>query len=509
MCGLLLSLSAFVCFAQSGPAPAASALQQAEKALFAARYKVAAELYTEILKKDPSQSDAHCGLVRALIEDHRSKEAYAAAEEAIRRNPESAGALTAAGLAAYRAAELSKAEQYFNAARRIAPGHPGALMGLAGLNAAFSRYKTARELALAAYDRSPGDPDLIIAYANTLHGAAHVAALQKVLAILDPDTKEAHDLRAHVANDLAIGDRKLRRLLTPYQAGKVKLFRIMNGPTHFWAVGVRVRLNQKESAQLLLDTGASGIAVSPKLAERAGLERLGDQATDARGIGDENPRSSHGYLAQEVQMGDVKFANYPISVFRTAKSADYDGLIGADVFRRFVVTIDFPRLELLLAPRPVDATPSDEPRDAAPAAAGFHRAVRFGNHLTVYTFINDGPATLFLIDSGASSNLIDTEIGRRSVKVHRQDDVHLTGVQGKVKQTSYSDHAKIVFAGFRQDNPSLWAISLEKVSDSLGAALGGILGMPVLRQMKLTIDYHEGTVRFEYVKDPTGVFAHH
>jgi hypothetical protein len=34
--------------------------------------------------------------------------------------------------------------------------------------------------------------------------------------------------------------------------------------------------------------------------------------------------------------------------------------------------------------------------------------------------------------------------------------------------------------------------------DGSGVGISGILGMPVLRQMKLTIDYRNGAVRFEY-----------
>jgi tetratricopeptide (TPR) repeat protein len=499
---LIFCLAVLACLAQPSQPPDAGPLRDAEKALFAARYKTAAELYAEALKRDSAASNAYYGLVRALIEDHRSREAYAAAEEALKRSPQTVGTQTAAGLAAYRKGDLAKAEQHFLAARRMEAGYPGALLGLAYVHGAYSRFKTARNLRLAAYQRSPGDPELMIARAGTLKGAEHLAALQKALAILDPETEQARNLRAHIASDLAIGDRKLRVLASPYEASRIKLFRILAGPSHSWGVGVRVRLNQRQTAQLLLDTGASGIAVSPKLAARAGLERLGDQATDAKGIGDQDARASYRYLAQELRMGEVVFANYPVSVFRAAKSADFDGLIGADVFQRFVVTIDFPRLELALAPRPggENSTDSEEPWDAGPPAAGFHRAVRFGNHLSVPTFVNNGPATLFLLDSGAAGNLIDTAVGRQSTKVRRDDRVIIAGVQGKVKETSRADDIKLVFAGFRQDNPYLVAISLEKTSDSLGVALGGILGMPVLSHMKLTIDYREGTVHLEYAK---------
>jgi hypothetical protein len=50
----------------------------------------------------------------------------------------------------------------------------------------------------------------------------------------------------------------------------------------------------------------------------------------------------------------------------------------------------------------------------------------------------------------------------------------------------------------RHDNPDLIAINLEKLGDSAGVAVAGILGMPVLIQTKLSIDYRNGTVRLEY-----------
>jgi len=52
----------------------------------------------------------------------------------------------------------------------------------------------------------------------------------------------------------------------------------------------------------------------------------------------------------------------------------------------------------------------------------------------------------------------------------------------------------------RQDNPVLTAISLKKTSDSMGAGLGGVLGMPVLSRMVRTIDHLKGAVGFEFVK---------
>jgi len=392
--GLILFSAALACFAQSSQTAGVSPLQDAEKELFAARYKTAAQLYAQVLERDRAGPDAYYGLVRALIGDHRSAEAYAAAEDALRNSPQTAGAQTAAGLAAYRKGDLAQAESCFRAALRLDPEYAGALDGLASVCRAFSRLKTARDLQLAAYRKSPRDPELMIAHANTLKGAEHVAALREALSILDPESEQARALRAHIANDLAIGDRQVSRLTSPYDAGRIKLFRILDGPSRLRGIGMRVQLNRRQTLSLLLDTGASGISVSPKVAERAGLELLGDQSSETKGIGDERTQASYRYIVSELRIGDVLFADYPVSVFRAAQSPNYDGLIGADVFRRFVVTIDFPHLDLFLAPRP-GGDSAGEPIDAGPLAAGFHRAVRVGDHLALPTFINSGPATLF------------------------------------------------------------------------------------------------------------------
>ena len=493
----VIALLAAAALAPQARAAEDELLQRAEQELFAARFQEAARLYQEVLAHNSAEFRAFPGLVRALIEGHRSKEAYQAAERALQAAPETAAAKTAAGLAAYRQADISKAQNLFLAALKLDPRDAAALHGLANVNRAVSRFQSARVLDLDAYKIRPDDPALIVAYANTLEGAPHVAALQKALAILDPETERGRSLRSHIAGDLALGDRKTRQLVSPYAAASIKLQEIRSTPTHKMGVGLRVQFNGGKPLTLLLDTGASGIGISPKLAGRAGLEQLGNEAADMKGIGDNDSELFYRYIASQVRIGDVIFSNYPVSVFRAAASSDYDGLIGADVFRQFLVTIDCRRAEISLEPR-ADATDPDDPGQAADAGApapGFHRVLRFGNHLAVPTEVNGGPSALFLVDSGASANLIDTETAARIRKTYRDGQIRVKGVQGEVKEVSLANSVDLVFAGFRQSNASLIGISLEKMSDSLGAAFGGILGVPTLGQLRITIDYRTGTVR--------------
>jgi hypothetical protein len=391
----------------ASPAPGVvspDAIQQAEQDLFAARYDRAAELYY--------------GAVRALIGAYRGHEACSG--------------------------DLTRAEACFRKALNINTKYAAALSGWALLYSSTSKFKTAQALTIAAYQASSGDPRLIAAWANALRGEEHIAALQRALAIYDPDSREARGLRAYVARDKAVGKRTLRRLTTPYQSYQMKLVPISAGGGQPYGVGVRAQLNKGHTVLLILDTGASGISISPKAAEKAGLEVLSDESTEAHGIGSQKPPEAFGYLAGEVTIGDLQFADFPVATFRGAKTSGYDGIIGADVFQRFL-----------------------------------------------------GTSRLFLIDSGAYGNLIDADVAKASTKGRGDYQTELRGIQGRADKVFRASQVSLVFAGFRQDNSDLLATSLEALGDESGVGNGGILGMPVLRQVKMTIDYRNGAVRFE------------
>ncbi len=471
---------------------------QAEQELFAARFDKAADLYAGLVKSDPTWAPGYYGWERALLGAYRAQDAYAAAEAAQKAVPGTAPAETVLGMAAYRRGELADAEQHFRRALQLDPNYPGALMGLAKILENFSKFKTARGMYQAAYRAAPNDPDCILAgLANQQEGAEHIATLERVLAVYDPQTREARNLRAHIASDRAAGNRKLRQLASPYRRYDLKLLDLLNGPTTKRGVGLSVEINQKKF-KLFLDTGASGISISPKAAKKAGLEGLGEETKEVRGVGDKPAGDSYSLLAEEVRIGNLKFADVPIEAFSGVSVAGDDGLIGADVFRDFLVGIDFVHYRISLDP--FAERPPDHLGDAPDAPApGFTRAVRLDNLLSLPTSVNGGNRHLFVIDSGSGQSLIDTNAARETTKTYGDDRTQLRGIQGAVKKVSRADNATLVFAGFRQENSDLIAFDMTKIGDSVGVGLAGVLGMPILGQMKLTVDYREGTVRFDYL----------
>ncbi|HLY18428.1 MAG TPA: aspartyl protease family protein [Bryobacteraceae bacterium] len=492
----LLILAPFALHAED--ASSGSAAKDAAGELFAARYDRAAELYSALLHSDPAWGAGYYGSVRALIGARRAPEAYAAAEDGLRHAPDSAEGQTAAGLAAYRRGDLPHAEAYFRKAREIDAHYAYAPSGLASIYNAVSKFKTGQALAAQAWRAAPSDPRLMVEWASSLQGAEHIAALERALALYDPSSREAVSLRAHIASDKAAGGRKLRRLVSPYRSYDVQLVPIGVG-RHVYAVGLRVRFNDAHAVRLMLDTGAGGISLSTKAAEKAGLESLSGESAEFKGLGDRKPQEAFAYLASSVSVGDIRFADFPVEASKAADDPDYDGLIGADVFRQFQVTVDFQKPRLILSPYS-DGQPGDQALDAQdPLPAGFARMFRFGHILAVETSINQRPPQLFVVDSGWTANLIDSGAAQESTKVRRDYNSGLTGLQGRLDQVSRAAKVSLIFAGFRQDNSDLLATSLEGLADAKGVSFAGILGMPVLWQMKMTIDYRAGALRFERI----------
>ncbi len=470
------------------------------KQLFLATDDYAAKLYARVVEGEPSSGDAWYGLVRAQLEGHHPKEALASSEDALKKAPGTAGAETAAGLADWRGGQLNDAIKHFGAALKLDAKYPGALDGMASVESALSKSRMARDLWTRAWLVSPDDPDLIVAHALSLKGAERAAALEKALAGLDPASEAAQSFQMRVATARALADTKVGRLVSPYENSTIRLFGIFNGrPMRLNRLTLHAVLNGKQPVTLMLDTGSSGVAIAPKMAEKAGLALVTGVKGEATGFGNAKPLPVAAYLAKEVRVGEVTFADYPVHAYAGIESVDYDGVIGADVFERFLVKIDFPKQELVLQTRTTNAEDENEPVDRNDTAPpGFVPVMRFGTKLGIAATLNNSGSLLFLIDSGSSVSLLDEDTAKRFTFTTGNQGLAMKGVQGRTSNGSVANQVTLTFAGIRQEDAGLLAIDLGHVSEDMGTQFGGVLGFPTLNQLALTIDYREGIVRFEH-----------
>jgi hypothetical protein len=77
--------------------------------------------------------------------------------------------------------------------------------------------------------------------------------------------------------------------------------------------------------------------------------------------------------------------------------------------------------------------------------------------------------------------------------------MHVKGISGEVKDVFEADKAVIDFAGYRQKNIGLMAFNLNNSPEHEEVRMSGVLGFPVLALFRLTIDYRNGLVKFDYI----------
>ena len=128
----------------------------------------------------------------------------------------------------------------------------------------------------------------------------------------------------------------------------------------------------------------------------------------------------------------------------------------------------------------------------------YTQVYRFGHTLLVPTLIGDAPVKLFVLDTGATSNVISPSAASEVTKVHGDPRKVVNGLSGSVKDVYRADKAVIQFGHMRQENQDLLSVDITKISDGIGTEASGILGFGMLHLLDIKIDYRDGLVDFTY-----------
>lgn len=425
--------------------------------------------------------------------------AWKLSQKALAEAPESAAAHEFAGEVLFRRGEFAPAEGEFQAALKLDPKFALAWWGLARIAACSSMHKTADQYIRRAHELDPRDPRIFGDWAMLLHGQQHIEALERYASVADPgrSADELEELRQHIQLDRALGDRKIMLLASPYEITEIPLAALISDTTHLRAYGLVTDVNGTK-LRLVLDTGASGILITRKDAQKAGVVRLADATF--RGFGN-SARLPAGYrgIAQRLRIGSVEFRDALINVSDQDSVGTADGLIGSNVFADFLVTLDFAAGKLRLSPLPGYRAGDDEPRDRgiAPEMRNFTRVFRFGHLLLIPTRVSGSREVQFAIDTGAAKTLISSALAAEVSKVDRDNRTGINGINGKVADIYQTGDLFLEFAGFRQKNLGMTAFDMWDQSRRLGTEVSGFFGLPLLDLFTLTIDYPDGLVNFD------------
>ena len=319
----------------------------------AGKFAEAETSYQALLKTDPKLVPAQAGLVRAMLRQQKIDEALDAVNTALAAQPNSAALLAAKGDVHFRRAEMSDAEGSYLAAKKADHNEVHAYFGLARLYRSYSMYRIAYGELQIAHEIAPDDNDVQRAWLSTLPRKERLAALEAYLAGSHPDDEqETRGMTEYLEFLKATADKPIHacRLVSKVEQTETKLETVYaEGGPRIRGIGLAVKLNDR-NFHLLLDTGAGGIMVSRKVAEKVGLTRI--SAVHYGGIGDKGMQSGYTAVADHIQIGELEFQDCVVAVSDQSSLADEDGLIGADVFGAYLIDLDLPGQRLKLSPLP-------------------------------------------------------------------------------------------------------------------------------------------------------------
>jgi tetratricopeptide (TPR) repeat protein len=517
-------------------------LSAANQLYQAGRFAEAAEKYQSILQADPKLVPAQTGLIRSLLREQKIDESYAAANSALAAQPNSAPLLAAMGDVEFRRAQMAEAETSYRKAVDADSRGVRAYLGLARLYRAYSFYGQAYEQLKRAHQIAPNDPEVQRRWFNQLPRRERIAALEAHLAGPHPDDPQETQALQHYLEYLkATVDKPVHacKLTSKVEQTDTKLEAMRRDPQHVISSGLVVKMNDHNN-RLVLDTGASGIVITRKSAEKSGLAPISQ--IQFGGVGDKGLQGASLALADHIQVGELEFADCVVVVTDRASALGEDGVIGADVFSSYLIDIDLPAQKLRLTPLPKrpDETvaptalnsegesrsnPDDEaespggqkaestnpatktaaptrplPKDryVAPEMANWTPVFRFGHQLLIPTRVNDSPPMLFLIDTGANVNTLSTRAAHGVTKVSSDPRTQVKGFSGKVSDVYRADKATLIFGHFAQKNQDIVTFDLSNISKHTGTEVSGILGFELLHMLQLKIDYRDGLVDFVY-----------
>lgn len=252
-----------------------------------------------------------------------------------------------------------------------------------------------------------------------------------------------------------------------------------------------VMLDGKGPYRLLADTGGVNI-VTPKIATGLGLKSEG--ALQGRGAGEGSIDIALAKMDAlgigEAEIKDQVFAVAPLDDFSDIEGVPFLGIVGYEVFKRFVVKIDYENSRLTLY----------QPEAFAYAGKGAPIPVVFDDHTPLVEAELDGLKGTFQLDTGARGSLtIMTKFAdAHGLRTRYQPSVEAIsgwGVGGPSK-------GNIVRAGAFKLGPFaieglVATLSLQQKGSFASDTLAGNIGGGVLKRFTLYLDYGQSRVILE------------
>jgi len=295
----------------------------------------------------------------------------------------------------------------------------------------------------------------------------------------DPDrlaeAKAGLEMLKALGNDVASVD-------APQNPAPIPLRKSLN------LVFARVMINGRGPYEFAVDTGASQIVLSEKLAGDLGLTPV--TSTIMHGVGGGGKIDTKLYSVKEMTIGDVKIKNVPVGTFNDPLVSQLaDGIFSTAVLSDFILTVNYPGNQLEISRK----------RPAANPASEVLPAWYFSNLLLVPVQVNGQHRGNFIVDTGAVTTVIShnmaATLGVDEKTPGAKIDLGIAGVGGFEGVVLRVPNVTFKTAKNSETFPQVVSINLKEMSKMIGTEIAGVIGFDFLDEYKLTLDYYAAEVR--------------
>ena len=491
---------------------APTALQQAEQLCRMGKYNEAIGQYNAVIRSGSDTAAAYAGLARVYLKLKRPNDAHLAAQRAVELNASLGTAHSALGEVYFRQGKLPEAQTELLTALKLGQVDAQTYLALAHFYRATYDFRKSKLTIDRAHDLDPTDPEIGSAWVQTLSLSEQAKALEDDIASESKYYSRVE--KARFKQQLALlRDEIEHPERTCIVASRPESTNIPLTPIGEDFIGLDVRVNDVPT-RLVLGTVSSGIVISGRTAEQAGVQAI--TRTDMDALGEQNPPEAYIGFARSLRIENLEFRNCYVTVIERASSHSFydqfEGLIPAGFFSTYLIDLDIPNAKLTLSPlppRPATGDQSSASTEASdPGARNFHdrytapemskwtQMYNFGKAILIPAQVNGSPPGLFEVAASSKYNVLAPEFARERASLrHDLRSAHLEGINGRVSSES-SGKVKLAFADLHFKAVKMISFEDTSPSDSAETEVAGYLGYDFLRNLRFIIDYRDGLIHF-------------
>ncbi len=406
------------------------------------------------------------------------------AETQLNKEPRTAQSVALRGEIEYRQGNFDQAAALYREALKMDPKTARAHFGLGKLAMAKLKDKEAVLNITRAIQLEPNE-SLYRLYASEAAAlqknyTEQLKQLQEYIRMNPTDPDRLAEAKAGLEVLRALGTKDIGVVTAPENPAPIRFRKSLN------LIFTSVMINGRGPYDFAIDTGASQVVLSEKLAGELGLKPL--TSTVMHGVGGGGKIDTKLYSVNEIAVGDVKVRNVPVGTFNDPLVTQIaDGILGTALLSDFILTVNYPANQLELS------------RKRTPNTSGEVVPAWFFSNLLLVPLEINGQHGNFVVDTGAVTNVLShnmaAKLGVTEKTPGAKIDLGLAGVGGFAGVVLRVPNVTLKTAKNSADFPQLVAMDLKDISKMVGTEVAGVVGYDFLEEYKVTLDYYAAEIR--------------